>query len=437
MESDEGVDQGSVPDVQGRPHSKRDVALAAEEAFAINGQYPNVPHGFLNYISDRRLVTQKIYRHDIEQFLGFVERETKQPGRLEEVWNWNLCHRFLKIVKAIYAPSTACNYLAALKAARDYLEFEGRCPANYREINDRFQKLTKTGTKAKNNYQRQIKHTRLDNTDHLLEDLFNKIYHSVSLWSQYNGIVAEVKAALKAKKPVRRLTRFEYTFVIGFVAWLLLLLNLKRSGNLCLLELKSVAAALNSALATFMAKNKGVDISKLPRKLDQSILIPAVFEVAESTKKMEVEYFCVSNPRDQRALLEFVEYLRDNGPTEPKSTKFLINSKGHKLDKVTPYLQAITNAVNIPEVTVMKLRSLIETENFCEEQQAEVSEHLGHNKQNTMIYYFSPRKRHAVSAHFRILSMFQRSGEKEYVSPTKTLWDPVSITISLLSVSFS
>ena len=102
MESD-GVDQDSVPDVQGRPHSKRDVALAAEEAFAINGQYPNVPQQFMNYISDRRLCTQKIYRHDIEQFLGFVERETKQPARLEEVWNWNLCHRFLKIVKATKA----------------------------------------------------------------------------------------------------------------------------------------------------------------------------------------------------------------------------------------------------------------------------------------------------------------------------------------------
>ena len=363
----------------------------------------------------------------MQQFLGFVERETKQPGRLAEAWNWNLCMRFFKVVKMIYAPSTAMNYHSALKAVREHLEFESICPANYKDINDRFDKLTKTGTKTKLEYQKTKKHSRLEETDHLLEDLYIHIYHSPTLWSQYNGLIDEIKAALKAGDPVRRLSRFEYTFVVGFLSWLIILLNLKRSGNLALLELDVVADALNSALATFMTNNKGIKISKLPRKQDLSMVVPAVFQVAESTKKRDVEYFVVSNPRDQRAILEFVQYVRENGPVKPKSSKLFVNSKGHQLDKVTPYLQSITNAVNIPEVTVMKLRSLLETENFFEESRREVSEHLGHNERTTLTHYVSPQKRHAASAHLQITAMVQDRGEKNYVSTPKTLWEPVGV----------
>ena len=75
---------------------------------------------------------------------------------------------------------------------------------------------------------------------------------------------------------------------------------MKRSGNIGLLKLDSTSKALNEALTAYMAQNKGVRISQLPRKIDQKKVVPAVFEVKESKKKKETEYFCVLNPRDQR-----------------------------------------------------------------------------------------------------------------------------------------
>ena len=70
---------------------------------------------------------------------------------------------------------------------------------------------------------------------------------------------------------------------------------MKRSGNLALLKLDTTSAALNEAFTAYRAKNKGVRIADLPRKVDMSTVVPAVFEVRESTKKKELEYFCVLN----------------------------------------------------------------------------------------------------------------------------------------------
>ena len=122
-----------------------------------------------------------------------------------------------------------------------------------------------------------------------------------------------------------------------------------------------------------------------------------------------------------------MEYLRDNGPVEPQCDSFFINCRGKELDKVIPYLQAISEDAKIPNVTVMKLRSLIETDNFFQSTRlANVSGHLGHNMRNGLQYYVSPQKEHAANAVGAITDIVEERGEKKYVAPIKTLWNPVS-----------
>ena len=137
--------------------------------------------------------------------------------------------------------------------------------------------------------------------------------------------------------------------------------------------------------------------------------------------------YCSFNPSPYRALLQYVEYLRDNGPVEPQCDSFFINCRGKELDKVIPYLQAISEDAKIPNVTVMKLRSLIETDNFFQSTRlANVSGHLGHNMRNGLQYYVSPQKEHAANAVGAITDIVEERGEKKYVAPIKTLWNPVS-----------
>ena len=128
-----------------------------------------------------------------------------------------------------------------------------------------------------------------------------------------------------------------------------------------------------------------------------------------------------------RALLHYVEYLRPNGPVKPRSDTFFINSRGKALDKLIPYLKNLSDDANIPGVTVMKLRSLVETENFYEALGLkEVSGHMGHNIKSALKCYVAPQKVHAANAAQRITEIFQARGEVQYEATVKTLWDPVS-----------
>ena len=284
-------------------HSKRAVAMAATDAFAIDGQLPELEEEFVTYLRDTRLIgdsTEKNYKPKARQFLAFVEKLTKRPGRLEEAWNVNLSKKFFAELKKLYKPSSIMNHWATHRAIRDFLVTEGRCPENFEKINDTFDIQSKAGSRRRDQYLKQEKQLRLNDSEQLLQDIYIHIYHRQSYWEKLESLVDEIKTCIQEKKPIRRLTREEFCFVVGFLAWLLVIVNMKRSGNLALLKLDSTSSALNEALVAFREKNKDVQIAKLPRKIDLSTVVPAVFEVRESTKKKELEYFCVLNPRDQR-----------------------------------------------------------------------------------------------------------------------------------------
>ena len=277
--------------------------MAAADAFAIDGQLPELEEGFISYLRDTRLIgksTENNYKPKARQFLAYVEKITKRPGRMEEAWNVNLVKRFFVELRKLYKPSSIMNHWATQQAIRDFLVTEGRCPEDFQRINDTFDLQSKAGSRRRDQYLKQGKQLRLNDSEQLLQDIYINVYHRQSNWDKLESLVDEIKNCIKENKPIRRLTREEFCFVIGFLAWLLVVVNMKRSGNLALLKLDSTSAALNEALVAFRSKNKNVKIANLPRKLDMSMVVPAVFEVQESTKKKELEYFCVLNPRDQR-----------------------------------------------------------------------------------------------------------------------------------------
>ena len=233
--------------------------------------------------------------------MGYVEKITKQPARLEEAWNVNLVTKFFVVLKKLYCPSTIMSYWASQRCIRDYLAIDvRRCPKNYNQVNEQFEIQSKAGGKRRTHHLKIQKEKRVNDTEDLIRDIYINIYHNSNHWDKLNGLIAEFRECIKDGKPLRRLTQQEFCFVIGFLAWLIIFVNMKRSGNIGLLKLDSTSKALNEALTAYMAQNKGVRISQLPRKIDQKKVVPAVFEVKESKKKKETEYFCVLNPRDQR-----------------------------------------------------------------------------------------------------------------------------------------
>ena len=167
----------------------------------------------------------------------------------------------------------------------------------------------------------------------------------------------------------------------------------------------------------------------MPRRLDVTMCLPAVFDVHNSTKKKEVESFCIPTAKVQKALLEYIEYIRPHGPSKPSAETLFISAKGKALDTngIAYFLKCLGKAVNVQDLTVSALRGLIETEGALTTSEAakNISAHLGHLEQTAQDYYITTDKRHTIEATFAVLSIIEDVGELDEIP--KTLWDPVSM----------
>ena len=207
--------------------------------------------------------------------------------------------------------------------------------------------------------------------------------------------------------------------------------NFKRAGNLALLTRTQTRNALNDALTKYRHLYPSTHISRLPRRLDPNSCVPAVIEIASSAKKKEIERFCVPSPRDQRALLEYDEYVRPYLLyPRPEVDLFFVNRKGKAIaDSVSFYINWIGRKVGMKGLTVAALRAEMETENFIGDGQssAQVMAQLGHTKATAEEFYVTRDTRHAIQASFRMLSLLEERGERRLSENIPSRWDPVSM----------
>ena len=421
---DDGQDSPEETSTGEAPLTKREVRKSAKAIFG--GVLPNPPRDFIVWLSEVKGLakpTVKTYLVETRQFLGFVQQKARRTARLEDAWDVPLCQRFFKAISLIFAPTTVTNYHVTLTIVREFLQLQGRRPANFQDVRETFRLLNKSSRKKKRSHLMSQKVKRASKPS-LLAAYYQDVYHNDNFWKKFNCIIRKTKAKIRKGEQVR-FRRNEVTFLTSFCLCLVTATNFKRTNNLALMPHEQARFALNNALCSFRQRNPDVSTSSLPRCLDTKNCIPAVIEVPDSAKKGEVEFFCVLNARDQKALLEYEEYVRKN--LRPSVSYFFVNRKGKSLSGTAGYyFKWIGRRVGMKDLSVSALRAEMETENFLEsEKAAQISAHLGHSKSTAAEYYVSRDKRHAVAASVGMMGILEEHGERAFKDAPPSVWDPV------------
>ena len=175
--------------------------------------------------------------------------------------------------------------------------------------------------------------------------------------------------------------------------------------------------ALTQALGEFRQKHPDEDIQNASRRLDRTMVVPAIIRVPVGTKKGVPEDICILRPQDQEALLLYHKLVRANPPSPVTTSKFFFNSRGTRLGKdALYYLRHLAQSVGIKSFTVNTFRHALEGENALDHvplDRSIVSSHLGHSKRIADKYYLIRDERHAVQASNRILFCMENEGERE------------------------
>ena len=404
--------------------TKKQVRKASKALFG--GVLPNPPRDFLVWLREVKGLakpTIKTYLAEIRQFLGFAQQKVRRSARLEDAWDAALCQSFFKAISRIYAPSTVTNYHVSLTIVREFLQLQGRRPSNYQDLRAMFRLLNKSSRKKRRSHLLSKKAKRSSKPS-LLGAFYQDIYHNDVFWTKYRRIIRDTKAKIRNGESVE-FKRNEVSFLTSFCLCLVLSANFKRTNNLALMPHEQARFALNNALCSFRQENPDLSTSQLPRCLDTKTCIPAVIEVPNSAKKGEIEYFCIPSARDQKALLEYEEYVRKY--LQPSDSSFFVNGKGKGFSSnVCYFIKWIGRRVGLNDLTVSALRAAMETENFLgSEKAAQITAHLGHTQTTAAEYYVSRDKRHAVAASLGMLGILEEHGERAFEDAPSSAWDPV------------
>ena len=408
------------------PLTKKEVREAAKALFGTI--LPNPPRDFIVWLREVKGLakpTIKTYLIETRQFLGYVQQKARRTARIDDTWDETLCRKFFKAISLIFSPTTVSNYHVTLTVVREFLQLQGRRPSNFQDLRETFRLLNKSSRKKKRSHLLSQKAKRASKPS-LLGMFYQDIYHNEAFWSKYRAIIRDTKAKVRNGQPVIY-NRKEISFLTSFCLCLVIAANFKRTNNLALMPHEQARFALNNALTAFRRENPQVSTSLLPRCLDTKTCIPAVIQIPNSAKKGEMEFMCIPSARDQKALLEYEEYVRKF--LQPSDDCFFVNARGKCLSGNASYLfKWLGRRVGFEDFTVSALRAEIETENFLESEVTdEISAHLGHSKSTAAEYYVSRDKRHAVAASLKMLAILEEHGERAIKEAPQSAWDPVCI----------
>ena len=397
------------------PTTKPERKLGQSVRIALNpsGVFPNVPWAFCKWLLDEKGVsnaTKGLYKHCVGNFLGYVANKyANQETSLYYAWDVNLVTSFFKILQTVVLPSSIVNYCSALASVRSFMRLNGNRPADFADIQNRFELLSTKISRNRRSYVAEAKAASIKEHG-VLRRFYLQVYHSVTYWKRYRAIV---RAARNGKK----LTPADLTFVNGLMIAATSPTNFPRSGNIGLLEANTAFAALETALTNFKTLHPQKKIFGAPRRLDREFCSPAVLPIGICSKTLTRQDLVLLRPRDVQALLNYHQIIRPNAPMEVKTDKFFFNSLGDSLNKdIWYYLRAICKPVGLPDITMGTLRRAIETENSLKESDA-VSSHLNHTGKTADVYYIIRDPRHSVKAASDLLRIVEDLGEQKISEP--------------------
>ena len=399
------------------PESGKDVqspSTTIRNALNPEGNFPTPPAKWVDWLKNTKGLakgTQGLYKHCVEMFLGFVAHELPESTpTLYHCWDFVLNKRFFAKLSSATNPSSKINYYNAIAAARLYMETEGRHPVDYLKLGKRFSILSKTLSNQRSIYLAESKDSSTREVG-LLRSVYLEIYHSESMWTQLHRIYARLESSESS------VTISELTFANGFLAFVLLINNFARSGNISLLESEPMAEALTNSLGKYREQYPDDDINNAPRRLDRSKLVPAVVQIPVCTKTGKPQAIAILRQRDVEGLLLYQRFVRSKPPCKLQTTKFFFNTKGASLGKdVLFYLRHISRKAGLKGFTVNNLRRAMETENDLSTDSSAkeiVSYHLGHTNSTVNKFYLKKDHRHAVEASSRLLLILENLAERE------------------------
>ena len=132
------------------------------------------------------MLTQRVYGHNVNHFLGFMANEyPEKKTQLSDAWDYDAGKRFLESISEMVAPSTTLGYHNALACFSP-------AKATSHLITSRlirFFSVLARGASTKRT--RYIKSTKLAkaNKFKLLGNFYREVYHSQENWKWYADLV--------------------------------------------------------------------------------------------------------------------------------------------------------------------------------------------------------------------------------------------------------
>ena len=298
-------------------------------------QLPSPPEDWLEWLSRTKQVspnTIRLYSHHVSQFLGFSELlfPTRQPSLLF-VWNLKLCQEFLDTIALMVCPSTFQNYYSSLASARRFLARNKKKPANSSDIEDEFKDMRVGGQRKKTKYIKKQKVRTMEANQNLLREFYCEVYHNDYFWRLFDQMVTKTQKALESGKAVPKFSPGHTFIVNGLMITAGQATNYKRSGNYANIKCSEARKELERAVLKYEKKFPGREFVQPNRRLERKFCVPAVLKAENGTKKGDVEYFVLLNPRDILSLLLYIDYIRPYGRKPPKTDALFVTSQGESL----------------------------------------------------------------------------------------------------------
>ena len=349
---------------------KRARNLSSRESNAIP-----LPSKFIDWLAKEvSPATATTYEGIVKSFLHF-QKTKGENGEFTDVWDYNSVKNFLDSRQDESKPTTLHNYLMALLAAQRYARLEGIVePSSLTKL--RFDSLEKQVCRRKLAHSKRVKEEKRK-TGIGLREVKEKILNCQKLQERYDEHVQHCKRGLA-------LGQSDYRWATGYAILTLQASNFKRNGNLAKITFSHGMRRLKAALK----KRTSCEL-----------------EISNATKTGGVEVFCIVNRHRIKILHWYGKYIRASAMGTGTCPAFFLNSVGAAIMQMAPFIKSVGKSVGLPSLTIMDLRSQLETEAALHGDKidrSEVASHLAHTEGTRNRHYLLTDRRRSRNAALQV-----------------------------------
>lgn len=353
----------------------------------------NIPMTYVKYLrKDSGLATNTIesYLVVIRRYLGWIEDKHGIFPDLNECWNIDWLQKFIVTVKESNAKATTVyNYLCALRNVQQFLQTQGDTTPSEKDQRQMLLML-KQASKTKKEHQRKAKQKQILETPKL-EKVNARVVRNKNNKALFKCLLKKCKDPASHSPYKGVLSVQEFKWVTAYVIMQLQSSNFKRNGNLMKI---SVNYAHNRLLKNLrkcrLAKEKGKEAPACHLK------------VIDGTKTKGFENFTITKSTKKKIILDYIKWIRANGPHKVKCSELFINTRGKSLrNKFGEWLKYLGKGNGIENLNIRNMRTSLETkaaEHAKDVDRDEITRHLSHTKDTRDKHYLVVTNKSSTNA---------------------------------------